>query len=144
MKYLIIAILISLISCQTKEQMMSDFVKCAKNQVGKPYLEELHARGPDEFSNAGLIWYCRDVAGFPKASTIYVSWRNIKVPKVGAYIYGIIKDNGASITSDLLGIIVSIDPVMVVAGDPEKNILTKHHLEIKKKYIRLEYLYVDF
>ena len=39
MKYLIIAILISLISCQTKEQMMSDFVKCAKNQVGKPYLE---------------------------------------------------------------------------------------------------------
>ena len=143
MVYLIIIILIFLISCQSKDQMMAEFVTCVNNQVGKTYLEQLNAKGPDEFSNAGLIWYCRDVAGFPKISTIYVSWKNVKVPKVGAYVYGIIKENGPSVTTDLLGVIVSINPTMVVAGDQEKNILTKHLLELKKNYIRVEYLYVD-
>ena len=143
LNYLLILILISFIWCGN-EKRMNDFVQCAKDQVGKTYLEELNARGPNEFSNAGLIWYCRDVANFPKATTIYVSWRDVKKPVIGAYVYGITKDNGASVSSDLLGVIVSLNPTRVVAGDPEKGVLTSHPLKFTKKYIRVEYLYVDF
>ena len=80
----------------------------------------------------------------PKATTIYVSWKRVPNPKIGAYAYGIIKDNGASVSGDQLGIIVSLNPTMVVAGDPEKGVLTKHVLQPKKNYLRIEYLYVDF
>ena len=123
---------------------MSNFVKCVNDQVGKKYLEELNSKGPSVFSNAGLIWYCRDIAGFKKASTIYISWRDIKRPRVGAYVYGITKENGASVSGPLLGVVVSINPTYVVAGDPEKGILTKHILQLKTEYIRVEYQYVDF
>ena len=144
MKELLLLILLSLAFCKTNEEMMKDFVKCAKDQIGKEYLEELNSRGPSVFSNSGLIWYCRDVAEMPKATTIYVSWKRVPNPKIGAYVYGIIKDNGASVSGDQLGIIVSLNPTMVVAGDPEKGVLTKHVLKPKKNYLRIEYLYVDF
>ena len=144
LKYsLLLLLLITFISC-ANEQRMKDFVQCAKDQIGKTYLEGVNARGPTEFSNSGLIWYCRDVANFPKASTIYVSWRDVKKPVIGAYVYGIIKQVGDCVTTDSLGIIVSLNPTMVVAGDPEKGILTKHRLQFEKEYIRVEYLYVDF
>ena len=141
---LIFLLLLSLILCKTKDEMMADYVQCAKNQVGKTYLEELNSRGPIVFSNAGLIWYCRAQAGLSTSSTIYVSWKDVKQPKVGANVYAITKFNGASVSSDLLGVIVSVNPTMVVAGDPEKGILTKHLLEFQKEYLWVEYQYVDF
>ena len=55
MKELLLLILISLIYCKTNDEMMEDFVKCAKDQIGKKYLEELNSRGPSVFSNSGLI-----------------------------------------------------------------------------------------
>ena len=140
---IIMFLLLSTIFCDSKEEMMEKFVQCANDQIGKTYLEELNSNGPEVFSNRGLVWYCRDVAGLPKASTIYVSWKDVKQPKVGAYVYGITKYNGASVSADLLGIIVSINPTMVVAGDPEKGIVTKHLLEFKKDYLWVEYQYVD-
>ena len=143
-KQLIMLLLLLFIFCDSKEEMMEKFVQCANDQIGKTYLEELNSKGPEVFSNAGLIWYCRDVAGLNKASTIYVSWKDVKQPKVGAYVYGIKKYNGASVSTDLLGIIVSLNPTMVVAGDPEKGILTEHLLEFKKDYLWVEYQYVDF
>ena len=141
---LILLFLLSLISCKTKEEMMASYVLCARNQVGKTYLEELNSRGPEVFSNRGLVWYCRAQAGLSTSSTIYVSWKDVKKPKVGANVYAITKFNGASVSSDLLGVIVSVNPTMVVAGDPEKGILTKHLLEFKKDYLWVEYQYVDF
>ena len=141
---LILLFLLSLISCKTKEEMMSNYVLCARNQVGKTYLEELNSKGPKVFSNAGLIWYCRAQAGLSTSSTIYVSWKDVKKPKVGANVYAIKTFNGASVSADLLGVIVSVNPTMVVAGDPEKGILTKHLLEFKKDYLWIEYQYVDF
>ena len=63
-------------------------------------------------------------------------WRDIKRPRVGAYVYGITKENGASVSGPLLGVVVSINPTYVVAGDPEKGILTKHLLQLKTEYIR--------
>ena len=143
MKQIITILIFSLIFCQSKEEMMENFVQCVNDQIGKTYLEQLNSKGPEVFSNAGLIWYCRDVAGLPKASTIYVSWKNVKQPKVGAYVYGITKYTGTSVSSDLLGVIVSVNPTMVVAGDLEKEILTKHLLEFKKDYLWVEYQYVD-
>ena len=142
-KQLIMLLLLSLVFCYSKEEMMEKFVQCANVQIGKTYLEELNSRGPEIFSNAGLIWYCRDVAGLPKASTIYVSWKDVKQPKVGAYVYGVTKYTGTSVSADLLGIIVSVSPTMVVAGDPEKGVLTEHLLEFKKDYLWVEYQYVD-
>ena len=143
MKQIIKILIFSLIFCQSIEEMMENFVQCVNDQIGKTYLEQLNSKGPEVFSNAGLIWYCRDVAGLPKASTIYVSWKNVKQPKVGAYVYGITKYTGTSVSSDLLGVIVSVNPTMVVAGDLEKEILTKHLLEFKKDYLWVEYQYVD-
>ena len=143
MKQIITILIFSLIFCQSKEEMMENFVQCVNDQIGKTYLEQLNSKGPEVFSNAGLIWYCRDVAGLPKASTIYVSWKDVKQPKVGAYVYGITKYSGTSVSSDLLGVIVSVNPTMVVAGDLEKEILTKHLLEFKKDYLWVEYQYVD-
>ena len=143
-EYLIILVLLSMIYCQSKEELMDNFVKCIIAQVCKPYLEELKSKDPSIFSNAGLIWYCRDVAGFPKISTIYISWKNIKQPKVGCYVYGITKENGESVSGDLLGVVVSTNPIMVVAGNPKRMVLTRHLLTFEKQYIRIEYHYVDF
>ena len=141
---LILLFILSFISCKDKDEMMADYVQCAKNQVGKTYLEELNSKGPNVFSNAGLIWYCRAQAGLSTSSTIYVSWKDVKQPKVGANVYGITKFNGASVSDDLLGVIVSVNPTMVVAGDPEKGILTEQLLEFQKEYLWVEYQYVDF
>ena len=65
MKFSIILFLLSftLSLCKTKEQLMLDFANCARHQVGKPYTTE-DVRGPDKFSNSGLVWYCRGVSRF--------------------------------------------------------------------------------
>ena len=144
MKNIIFFLLIDLTYCKTKEELMRNFVKCAKNQIGKKYSEELGSRGPSQFNNPGLVWFCRSVAGFPLIKTIYISWKRVKEPKVGAYVEGVLTDNGKSISGDNLGIIVSLKPTTVVGGDPEKGVLTKHVLKPKKNYIRLEYIYIDF
>ena len=143
MKKLIFTLLLAIIYCEVTQAMMDDFVRCANKQVGKEYSEEGNNRGPNVFSNRGLIWYCRDYAGFPKTSTIYISWKRVAKPKVGAYVYGIINDNGVSVSADGLGIIVAVDPTIVVAGDEEKGILTRQLLNPKKEYLRLEYIYAD-
>ena len=141
---LILLLLLCFISCKTKDEMMKDYVKCVNKQIGKTYLEELNSKGPSVFSNRGLVWYCRGEAGLSIDSTIYVSWKDVKQPKVGTNVYAITKFNGSSVSADLLGVVVSVNPTMVVAGDPEKGILTKHLLEFKKDYLWVEYQYVDF
>ena len=143
MKKLILILLLGIIYCEVSQEMMDEFVRCANKQVGKEYLEDVNSRGPNVFSNRGLIWYCRDYAGFPKISTIYLSWKKVPKPKVGAYVYGIIKDTGTSVSADGLGIIVAVNPTIVVAGDEEKGIITRQLLNPKKEYLRLEYIYAD-
>ena len=141
---ILLFILLSLIFCKTKDQMMEDYVKCAIEQIGKPYSEEINSRGPPIFSNRGIIWYCRGEAGLSTDGTIYVSWKDVKKPVVGANVYAIKTYNGASVSTDSLGVVVSVNPTMVVAGDPEKGILTKQLLEFKREYLWVEYQYVDF
>ena len=133
---------LSIISCKTKEEMMKDFAKCSYDQVGKPFVP-YDARGPDEFSNSGLVWYCRDVAGLSKISTIYVSWKKVPKPKVGAHVFGVIKESGSSVTADCLGVIVKDSPPYVVQGDSSKGNLVYQPLKTDPKYIRIEYHYVD-
>ena len=141
---LIISLLfLSIISCKSKEEMMQDFANCALNQVRKPYVT-YDARGPDKFSNSGLVWYCRAQAGLSKSSTIYVSWKKISKPKVGAHVFGIIKDNGASVSSDCLGVIVRDNPPYVVQGDESKGTLAYKPFKPNPNYIRTEFHYVDF
>ena len=138
--------LLSLISYAlcSNEKKMSEFVKCANDQVGKQYTEEDN-RGPDKFSNSGLVWYCRGVAGLSTSSTIYVSWKAETKPKVGAHVYGITKIiTGSCVATESLGIIVSINPTIVVAGDESQGVLTRQLLTFEKEYIRVEYHYVDF
>ena len=144
MKRIIFFLLIALIYCKSKEELMRDFIKCTKAQIGKEYTAEIDSRGPNKFCNSGLIWYCRYKAGFPLISTIYISWKRVKEPKIGAYVEGILKDNGSSVSGDSLGVIVALNPTTVVGGDPEKGVLTRHVLKPKKKYLRIEYIYVDF
>ena len=143
MKKVIFTLLLSIIYCNVSQEMMDYFVLCAIKQIGKEYSEDGDNRGPSVFSNRGLIWYCRDYAGFPKISTIYLSWKKVANPKIGAYVYGITKDNGASVSADNLGIIIAVEPTVVVAGDEDKGILTRQLLNPKKKYLRLEYIYAD-
>ena len=102
------------------------------------------ARGPSEFSNSGLVWYCRAVAGLSKASTIYVSWKTVKEPKIGCRVYGITKDKGASVEGDCLGVIVGVNPTIIVQGDETKGVLISKQFTPDPKYIRTEYQYVDF
>ena len=144
MNILILLFILSFISCKDKDEMMADYVQCAKNQVGKTYLEELNSKGPDIFSNRGVVWYCRAQAGLSTSGTIYVSWKDVKKPKVGANVYAITEFYGDSVSADFLGVIVSVNPTMVVAGDPEKGILTEQLLEFQKEYLWVEYQYVDF
>ena len=81
---------------------------------------------------------------FSSTSTIYVSWKDEKKPKVGAHVYGITKINGPSVSSDALGIVVATNPTIVVAGNKSKRILTRQLLKFTKEYIRVEYHFVDF
>ena len=74
----------------------------------------------------------------------YVSWKRVKNPLVGAHIYGITKDNGASVSADCLGVVVQTGPTLVVAGDEEKGVLVSKEFIPDPKYIRIEYHYVDF
>jgi len=145
MKNIIFYLLIALTYCKSNEQCMRDYVKCVKKQIGKKYSndEEHFFKGPDIFNNPGLIFYCRLVAGFPLTRIIYLSYKNVKKPKIGAYVKGVLTDNGRMITGDNLGVIVALNPTTVVGGDPEKGVLTRHVLNPKKNYIRLEYIYLD-
>ena len=139
----IVLLSLCIILCKTKTEMMRDFAKCAKQQVGKPYVT-YDSRGPSTFSNSGLVWYCRGVAGLSTSGTIYVSWKKVPNPIVGAHVYGVKKDNGASVVTDCLGVIVSINPTYIVCGDEEKGVMVSKELIPDKKYIRIEYHYVDF
>ena len=141
---LIISLLfLSSISCESKEDLMLSFAKCARKQVGKPFVT-YDASGPDKFSNSGLVWYCRAEAGLSKSSTIYVSWKRVPKPKIGAHVFGITKDKGASVESDSLGVIVNVNPTYIVQGDIAKGTLVLKNFEENPKYIRTEYHYVDF
>ena len=142
--HLILLLLFSYISCELKEKKMKDYVKCVNSQVGKKYLETLDSRGPSIFSNSGLIWYCREQAGLSTSSTIYVSWKDVKKPKVGANVYGITKYNGGSVSTDSLGVIISVNPTIVVVGNEKLGVLARQPLVFKKKYLKVEYLYIDF
>ena len=144
MKKLIFTLLLAIIYCEVTKEMMDEFVRCANKQVGKEFSEEGNNQGPSVFSNRGLIWYCRDYAGFPKSSTIYISWKRVPKPKVGAYVYGIIKEMGDCVDSDNVGIIINVDPTIVVAGDEKKGVLTTQLLNPKKDYLRIEYIYANF
>mgnify|MGYP002627028937 CR=1 FL=1 len=139
---LITFLLLSIITSKATEEQMQKFAQCAKDQVGKPFVTT-DSRGPDSFSNSGLVWYCRGVAGLSKTSTIYVSWKRVKQPKVGAHVYGIKKDNGVSVSSDCLGVIVAVNPTYIVQGDPITNVLDIKKFTPDPKYIRTEYHYVD-
>ena len=141
--FYILSILLSIIACKTKSEKMLDFAKCAKEQIGKRYVT-YDSRGPKSFSNSGLVWYCRKQAELSASSTIYVSWKRVKEPIVGAHVYGIIKENGASVSGDCLGIIVSVNPTMIVAGDKDKEVLISKKFKPDPKYLRIEYQYVDF
>ena len=136
-------ILLSLTLCKATREQMLDFAKCAKDQIGKPYTKD-DVRGPDQFSNSGLVWYCRAEAGLSTDGTIYVSWKTVKDPIVGAHIYGIIKDYGPSVDAECLGVIVQTGPTIVVAGDEEKGVLVSKEFIPDPKYVRIEYQYVDF
>ena len=121
---------------------MTDFVKCANTQIGRLFTEEDN-RGPFKFSDAGLIWFCRGVAGLDNSGAIYVPEKDVKAPKVGAYVFGITKIINGSVSADLLGIIVSINPTVVISGNKKLGVLTRHNLKFEKEYIRVEYIYVD-
>ena len=138
----ITCLLFSLILCQSKDELMRKFAKCASNQLGKRYTTS-DKRGPDVFSNSGLIWYCRAQVGLSTSSTIYVSWKRVKEPKVGAHIYGITKDTGSSVSGPCLGVVVGVNPTIVVAGDETKGILVAKQFTPDPKYLRTEYHYVD-
>ena len=141
---LIISLLfLSSISCESKDEKMLSFAKCARKQVGKPFVT-YDARGPDKFSNSGLVWYCRAEAGLDTSATIYVSWKRVPKPKIGAHVYGITKDKGAGVEGDCLGIIVNVNPTYIVQGDFAKGTMAMKKFEENPKYIRTEYQYVDF
>ena len=62
---LISLLFLSIILCESTDDIMQAFAKCARNQVGKPYVTY------DEFCNAGLVWYCRAQVGLSTDGTIY-------------------------------------------------------------------------
>ena len=139
----IFAILLSIISCKTIPEKMLDFTKCAKNQIGKPYVT-YDSRGPKSFSNSGLVQYCRKEAGLSVSSTIYISWKIVKEPIVGSHVFGIMSDTESSVSGDCLGIIVSVNPTIIVTGDEEKKVLVSKKFNPDPKYKRNEYIYIDF
>ena len=57
--------------------------------------------------------------------TIYVSWKRVKEPKIGCHIYGITKDTGPAVSGPCLGVVIGVNPTLVVAGDETKGVLVK-------------------
>ena len=145
MKFQIILSIIcfSLFLCKTKDELMLDFANCARHQIGKPYVTT-DSRGPDKFSNSGLVWYCRAAVGLSTTSTIYVSWKRVKEPKIGCHVYGITKELGSSVSTVSLGVIIGVNPPIIVQGDEKKGILVRNQFVEDPSYIRTEYHYVDF
>ena len=140
----IFAILLSIISCKTISEKMLDFAKCAKNQIGKPYVT-YDSRGPKSFSNSGLVWYCRKEAGLSVSSTIYISWKIVKEPLLRSHVFGIVRETDTSVSGDCLGIIIiSINPTIIVTGNEEKKVLVSQTFNPDPKYKRIEYIYIDF
>ena len=143
MKSIIILFLsFSIIFCKTSKEMMKDFTKCAKAQIGMPFVN-YDARGPKEFSNTGLVWYCRALAGLSTKGPIYVSWKKVEKPKIGCHVYGIVKDKGASVDTENLGVIIAVNPTIIVQGDESKGILISKQFIEDPKYVRTEYIYLD-
>ena len=140
---LILFLSFSIIFCKTSEEKMRDFTKCAKAQIGMPFVN-YDARGPKEFSNTGLVWYCRALAGLSTKGPIYVSWKKVEKPKIGCHVYGIIKDKGASVDTEGLGIVIGVNPTIVVQGDASKGVLVSKKFIEDPKYVRTEYIYLDF
>ena len=140
---LILFLSFSIIFCKTSEEKMRDFANCARAQIGKPYVN-YDARGPSEFSNTGLVWYCRTVAGLSTTGPIYVSWKKVPKPKIGCHVYGIVKDKGASVDTEGLGIVIGVNPTIVVQGDATKGVLTVKKFVEDPKFVRTEYIYLDF
>ena len=124
---IILFLSLSLIICKTMDEKMLDFAKCAENQIGMPYVT-YDARGPSEFCNSGLVWYCRAVAGLSTSGPIYVSWKKVKEPKIGCHVYGIVKDKGASVDTENLGVIIAVNPTIIVQGDESKGVLISNNL----------------
>ena len=144
MKSIIILFLsFSIIFCKTSKEMMKDFTKCAKAQIGMPFVN-YDARGPKEFSNTGLVWYCRALAGLSTKGPIYVSWKKVEKPKIGCHVYGIVKDKGASVDTEGLGIVIGVNPTIVVQGDASKGVLVSKKFIEDPKYVRTEYIDLDF
>ena len=140
---IILFISFSIIFCKTSKEMMKEFTKCAKAQIGMPFVN-YDARGPKEFSNTGLVWYCRALAGLSTKGPIYVSWKKVPKPKIGCHVYGIVKDKGASVDTEGLGIVIGVNPTIVVQGDATKGVLTVKKFVEDSKFVRTEYIYLDF
>ena len=140
---LILFLSFSIILCKTSEEKMRDFTNCARAQIGKRYVN-YDARGPSEFSNTGLVWYCRALAGLSTKGPIYVSWKKVEKPKIGCHVYGIVKDKGASVDTEGLGIVIGVNPTIVVQGDASKGVLVSKKFIEDPKYVRTEYIYLDF
>ena len=140
---LISLLFLSSILCESTDDIMQSFAKCARNQVGKPYVT-YDVRWPDKFCNAGLVWYCRAQVGLSTDGTIYVYHRRIPKPKIGAHVYGIIKDYGPYVDSENLGVIVGVNPTYIVQGDLAKGTLVMKQFKENHKYVRTEYHYLDY
>ena len=75
---------------------------------------------------------------------IYVSWKKVEKPKIGCHVYGIVKDKGASVDTEGLGIVIGVNPTIVVQGDASKGVLVSKKFIEDPKYVRTEYIYLDF
>ena len=145
---LILLLLLSFISCNLLERKerrdlkMPKFVKCVSDQVEKEYLEGPNSNGPSIFSNEGLIFFCRETAGFSKPYILFDSSKNSSKPERGAYAYAFTEGEG-EVSHEFLGVVIDTYPTLVVSGDPEKGVLTSHPLLPKPEYSRIEFHYID-
>ena len=65
-------------------------------------------------------------------------------PKFVAHVFGVIKDSGASVNSDCLGVILNDNPPYVIQRDLSKGTLAYKSFKNNPEYIRTEYHYVIF
>ena len=143
MKILILILLLSFILCDDAlDQKYNEYKKCIKEQIGKPF--SISGEGPDTFSHQGLVRYCRKQAGLSALPTIYISWKKFKEPMEGDLVYGIKKEYGDAVDTDLLGIVYNgkTNPITVISGSQGTN-LHVNKLKLLRKYIRIEYIRLD-
>ena len=140
---LILLFLLSFISCTSDGRKMARFVRCISEQVGKKYNPD--TENPFEFSNEGLILYCRNQAGFPEVPNLFDRTKTVRTPQMGVFAYGIIENNEVLVSYDLLGVVISSHPTYIVSVDPRKLLVFKQELTnvIKPKYTKMEYHYFN-